>query len=184
MAAASAWGKKPSGRKFVSGSSQLVVSSVSTELALSVGRRGTYSQPVRNHSSILPPSQADVANIRAPLAPKARELIPFNNIVKVSEIELLEKLEGGVIMENDGLAIMFEADTEIEYKLTGTLKAHLSAWRQIDAGAFAISVIENGYIKKLGPMPTFYSEANNKSYREHVEFANECCHETAEIWCD
>ena len=72
-----------------------------------------------------------------------------------------------MVMEDNGLAVMFEADTDIEFRLTGTLKAHLSAWRQIDAGAFAISVIENGYIPKLGPMPTFYSEANNKSYREN-----------------
>ena len=63
--------------------------------------------------------------------------------------------------------------SDIESKLTGTLKAHLSAWRHIGAGAFAISVIENGYIPKLGPMPTFYSEPNNKSYRENVEFAND-----------
>ena len=60
-----------------------------------------------------------------------------------------------------------------EYKLTGTLKAHLPAWRHIDAGTFALSVIENGYIPKLGPMPTFYAEPNNKSYRENAEFAND-----------
>ena len=88
-----------------------------------------------------------------------------------------------MITEDDGLAVMFEADTDIEYKLTGTLKAHLPAWRQINAGTFALSVIENGYIPDLGPMPTFYSEANNKSYRENVDFANEAgCHETAQVW--
>ena len=53
---------------------------------------------------------------------------------------------GGVVMEDNGLAVMFEADTDIEFRLIGTLRAHLSAWRQIDAGAFAISMIENGYI--------------------------------------
>ena len=108
-----------------------------------------------------------------PLAPKARGDLSFNNTVKVSEIELLERFEGGVVTEQDGLAVMFEADADIEYSLTGTLRAHLLAWRQIDAGAFALSVIENGYIPNLGPMPTFYSEANNKSYRENVDFANE-----------
>ena len=63
--------------------------------------------------------------------------------------------------------------TDIEYRLTGTLKAHLSAWEHIGAGNFALSVIKNGYIPKLGPMPNFYSEANNKSYRENVDFAND-----------
>ena len=62
------------------------------------------------------------------------------------------------------------ADTDIEYRLTGTLRAHLPAWRQINAGTFALSVIENGYIPNLGPMPTFYAEANNKSYRENADF--------------
>ena len=52
------------------------------------------------------------------------------------------------------------------------MKAHLLAWRQFDAGTFALSVIENGYIPKLGPMPDFYAESNNKSYRENAEFAN------------
>ena len=53
------------------------------------------------------------------------------------------------------------------------MKAHLSAWRQINAGTFALSVIENGYIPNLGPMPNFYAESNNKSYRENADFANE-----------
>ena len=111
--------------------------------------------------------------LSVPLALKARGDLHFNDNVKVAEIELLERFEGGVVTEQDGLAVMFEADADIEYSLTGTLKAHLSAWRQIDAGTFALSVIENGYIPELGPMPTFYSEANNKSYRENVDFANE-----------
>ena len=38
---------------------------------------------------------------------------------------------------------------------------------------FALSVIENGYIPNLGPMPNFYAESNNKSYRENADFANE-----------
>ena len=75
---------------------------------------------------------------------------------------MLDKLEGGLVVEDDGLAIMFEADTDIEYKLTGTLRSHLSAWEHIGAGAFALSVIENGYIPKLGPMPTFYAEPKIK----------------------
>ena len=87
-------------------------------------------------------------------------------------MELLEKLKGGVVVEDDGLAIMYEADTDIEYKLTGSLKPHISAWRHIGAGIFALSVIENGYIPKLGPMPTFYAEPNNKSYRDNVDFVN------------
>ena len=36
-----------------------------------------------------------------------------------------------------------------------------------------MSVIRNGYIPKLGPMPTFYAEPNNKSYRENADFAND-----------
>ena len=65
---------------------------------------------------------------------------------------------------------------------TGTLRAHLPAWRQINAGTFALSVIENGYIPNLGPMPTFYAEANNKSYRENADFANEAVMKPAQVW--
>ena len=53
------------------------------------------------------------------------------------------------------------------------MKSHYSAWEHIGAGDFALSVMKNGYIPKLGPMPTFYAEPNNKSYRENVDFAND-----------
>ena len=165
VAPAGGRGKATSTEKFVSGSSQLIASCVSSGPVINVARGAMYRMPARSHKNLLlPPS---VVSSIAPLAPKARELIHFNNIVTVSEMELLEKLEGGgVVTEENGLAVMYEADSDIEFKLTGTLRAHLSAWRHIGAGAFATSVIENGYIPKLGPMPTFYSEANNKSYRE------------------
>ena len=42
-----------------------------------------------------------------------------------------------MVTEDNGLAVMYEADSDIEYKLTGTLKAHLPAWRHIDAGTFS-----------------------------------------------
>ena len=60
-----------------------------------------------------------------------------------------------MVTEDNGLAVMYEADSDIEYKLTGTLKAHLPAWRHIDAGTFALSVIENGYIPKFGAYAHF-----------------------------
>ena len=79
-----------------------------------------------------------------------------------------------MVTEENVLAVMYEADSDIKFKLTGTLKSHLSAWRHIaHCRAFAISVIENGYIPNLGPMPTFSSEANNKSYRDNVDFDND-----------
>ena len=36
-----------------------------------------------------------------------------------------------------------------------------------------MSVIKNGYIPKLGDMPIFYAEPNNKSYHDNVDFAND-----------
>ena len=51
-------------------------------------------------------------------------------------------------------------------------------------GIFLFQSLINGYIPKLGPMPNFYSEPNNKSYRENVEFANDAVMKTAESWCD
>ena len=173
MVASGGRGKPTSGKKFVSGSSQLIASSVSSGLALSAERRGTTRASVKSLRA--PQSPPPVfSTIAVPLALQARGDFPFNNIIKVSEMKLLEKLEGGgVVVEENGLAVMYEADTDIESKLTGTLNVHLSAWRHIGAGAFSISVIENGYIPKLGPMPNFYSEANNKSYRENVDFAND-----------
>ena len=86
--------KKSGGKKFVSGSSQSVVSSVSPGL-VSNARRGAIKPSAKNQSVFLLPPPANSAIICAPLAPKAREQIPFNNIVKVSDVELLEKLEGG-----------------------------------------------------------------------------------------
>ena len=64
-----------------------------------------------------------------------------------------------------GLAILYESDSNIESLITGTLRAHLSQWETIGASTFALSVIQNGYIPKLGAMPHFYAEKNNKSYR-------------------
>ena len=169
-------GRGATNAKYVSGSSQLIASSVCSGLASSVGSRGTLRPTAPSPSGYVcttPPPPPVVGPLSVPLALKARGDLHFNNVVKVAEIELLERFEGGVVTEQDGLAVMFEADADIEYSLTGTLRAHLPAWRQIDAGTFALSVIENGYIPELGPMPTFYSEANNKSYRENVDFANE-----------
>ena len=106
--------------------------------------------------------------------PMATDVNDFNT-TKVSDVVMLERLEGGLMTESedDGLAIMFEANSDIESKLTGTLRTHLPAWKHIGAGAFTLSVIENGYIPKLGAMPTFYAKPNNKSYRENVDFVND-----------
>ena len=87
--------------------------------------------------------------------------------------DALDRLEGGMVTESEqGLAIMYESDSMIESRLTGTLKAHLPQLKHIGASNFALSVIEHGYIPKLSEMPVFYAEPNNKSYRDHVEFAN------------
>ena len=72
-----------------------------------------------------------------------------------------------------GLAILYESDSNIESLITGTLRAHFSQWKKIGASTFALSVIQNGYIPKLGAMPRFYAEKNNKSYRDHADFAND-----------
>ena len=80
--------------KFVSGSSQLIASSVSSGLATNVAAMATYKNIARNPKGleITPPV---VGQLAVPLALKARGDLPFNNIVKVSEIELLEGFEGG-----------------------------------------------------------------------------------------
>ena len=167
-------GRGNSNPKYVSGSSQLIASSVCPGLVSNVAKLDMSRLPVQSPSGNVQTTPPPVVgSLSFPSALKAGGKFPFNNNVKVAEIELLEKFEGGLVTEQDGLAVMFEADADIEYRLTGTLEAHLSAWRQIDASTFALSVIENGYIPDLGPMPAFYSEANNKSYRENVDFANE-----------
>ena len=78
----------------VSGSSQLIASSVSSELVSSVARRATFKVPAKNLKplSITPPV---VGSLAVPLALQARGDLPFNHNIKVSEIELLEKFEGG-----------------------------------------------------------------------------------------
>ena len=62
--------------------------------------------------------------------------------LKVSDIAMLDKLEGGLVTESeDGLAVMFVADSDIESKLTDTLRAHLPAWKRIGAGVFATCTV-------------------------------------------
>ena len=93
---------------------------------------------------------------------------------QVSDVAMLEQLDGGLVLETEfGLAVMYDPDSDIESRLTGTLRAHFPEWLKIGVGEFALSVIQNGYIPKLGKMPDFYAEGNNKSYCEHAEFANE-----------
>ena len=80
--------------KSVSGSSQLIASSVSSGLASNVALPATYRRTARslNSAKITPPV---VGSLAVPLALQARGDFHFNNTVKVSEIELLEKFEGG-----------------------------------------------------------------------------------------
>ena len=80
--------------KSVSGSSQLIASSVSSGLVTNVARPATFRAPVKNPKvlSITPPV---VGSLAVPLALQARGDFTFNHNVKVSEIELLEKFEGG-----------------------------------------------------------------------------------------
>ena len=84
----------PKSAKFVSGSSQLIASSVSSGLATNVAVTATSRKTVKNPKGleITPPV---VGQLAVPLALKVRGDLPFNNIVKVSEIELLEGFEGG-----------------------------------------------------------------------------------------
>ena len=94
--------------------------------------------------------------------------------MKITDLETLEYFEGGVVTEEqDGIVVMFDPDDRIETKITGTLREHYQKWVDIGASDFAKSVIRNGYIPQLGKMPTFYSEQNNKSYRDNSTFANE-----------
>ena len=90
-------GASPAGSKrSVSGSSQLIASSVSSGPVSNVGRRGMFSQNVpkspRANVNVPPPV---VGILAVPLALQARGDFTFNHTLKVSEIELLEKLEGG-----------------------------------------------------------------------------------------
>ena len=164
--------KQGASGKSVSGSSQLIASSVSSGLVSNVAKMATLRRTARNLEVTMPPAVVVPSGCILPPALQAGVSDYFNH--KITDIQLLDKFEGGMVSEDDdGLAIMFEADSEIESKLTGTLKSHVSAWVHIGAGEFALSVIKNGYIPKLGAMPTFYAESNNKSYHENVDFAND-----------
>ena len=104
------WGSSGSGPKqSVSGSSQLIASSVSSGLATSAERKGIYRvNAPRSPRAPVVVSPPAVGSLVVPLALQARGDFTFNNNVKVSEIELLEKFEGGgVVTEDNGLAVMF-----------------------------------------------------------------------------
>ena len=166
--------KQGASGKSVSGSSQLIASSVSSGLVSNVARMGTSRKTARSPSGFKSMHPAVVVPSGCILPPALQAGVSAYFNYKITDIQLLDKFEGGMVSEDDdGLAIMFEADSEIESKLTGTLKSHVSAWEHIGAGEFALSVIKNGYIPKLGAMPTFYAEQNNKSYHENVDFAND-----------
>ena len=79
----------------VSGSSQLIASSVSSGLVLSVAKRATSRRTVKNPEPVVKITPPVVGSLAVPLALQARGDLTFNHTVKVSEIELLEKFEGG-----------------------------------------------------------------------------------------
>ena len=83
-------------KRYVSGSSQLIASSVSSGLVTSAEKRGTSraNVPKSPRAAVVVPPPA-VGSLAVPLALQARGDFTFNNNVKVSEIELLEKFEGG-----------------------------------------------------------------------------------------
>ena len=115
-------GSKSSGR-FVSGLSQVSALSVSSGLVSNVVGQITSRETVPNPESVASPAVVC-------------------GILKVSDIAMLDKLEGGLVTESeDGLAVMFEADSDIESKLTDTLRAHLPAWKHIGAGVFATCTV-------------------------------------------
>ena len=79
-----------------------------------MARRGTFKAvSVRSPRAEITttPSESVLLHVLHPWPQRPWCIIPFNNIVKVSDVELLEKLEGGgVVCEDDGLAVMYEAD--------------------------------------------------------------------------
>ena len=84
-------------KQSVSGSSQLIASSVSSGLVTSVGRRDTSRPSVPKSPEglkiVSPPPVVGILSV--PLALQARSDFTFNHKLQVSEMELLEKLEGG-----------------------------------------------------------------------------------------
>ena len=81
--------------KSVSGSSQLIASSVSSGLVTNVARPATFRALARSPSPLSVLTPQVVGSLVVPLALQARGDFSFNNNVKISEIELLEKFEGG-----------------------------------------------------------------------------------------
>ena len=97
-------------------------------LATSVERRGTCRASAQNPEGhpVLSVANPSIKYIPSVISSKEPKVANFNNTIQVSDVEMLEQFEGGVMTESEdnGLAIMFEADTDIETRLTGTLKAH------------------------------------------------------------
>ena len=110
--------------KSVSGSSQLIASSVSSGLVSNVAKVATLKRTARSREITMFPTVVLPSSSILPPALQAGVSAYFND--KITDIQLLDKFEGGMVTEDDdGLAIMFEADSEIESKLTGTLKSRL-----------------------------------------------------------
>ena len=147
-------GSKKKGTWSVSPVPLVPILSVSSGLASSVVMPGTSRRPV-------PRSDCTVTSWdRSPGVIIQSEL---TGSVQVSDVAMLDSLKGGVVTEYDqGLAVLFESDSDIESRLTGTLRAYLPAWRCIEAGAFALSVIANTFLN-WGLCPLFMLSLTTKA---------------------
>ena len=65
--------------------------------------------------------------------------------------------------------------TKLETKVHGSLKKNVKAWEEAGAGAFALSVIEEGFKLNMNmeDYPGDYEEKNNKSFEKNKVFAIE-----------
>ena len=125
---------------------------------------------------------------------QAAEVAPFkpDSPAKVADItdikaaesaeNKLDRLEGSLIVsetDSDDHVVMFDEDSEAEFKVKTTLRDHYEFWEQTEASEFSKSVIRNGYIPPLDSLPQAYEERNNRSYLDNKDWANEA---VAKLW--
>ena len=108
---------------------------------------------------------------------KPDEAADITAMVSVETAEnKLDRLEGGLKaaeVDSADHVVMFDDDSEAEFKVKSTLKEHYAFWEESGASEFAKSVIRNGYIPQLDSLPQAYEERNNRSYLDNKAWANE-----------
>ena len=94
---------------------------------------------------------------------------------ELKAMKRLDVLENNLVLEEGSIGEdnKFVDLTELETKVHGSLRKNVRAWEEAGAGAFALSVIKEGFKLNMKQYPVDYEEKNNKSFERDKVFGIE-----------